>query len=283
MDRAKAVQTLLEKARAGQLPTGVWLSTPEPVIAEIIGKFKFDWILINLEHTTITGKHELYQLVRVCELIGLPAIVKLNRADPVEARDALDSGAVGIQVPFVTTAAELEAIVKACKYPPHGTRGFCSIGRGVGYGSFTYTNDTKESEDFVEFANEHVLVIPMIESAEAVNNLDELMAVEGVHIFGVGAEDLMMDLDAFNEPATFHMQNIASIGKKLHAGGKLVMNATSAPVNTLERDDLAHTMNYTHNDMPYLLDVSCLMYGLVEAANVVQRAKELAAEKKKRA
>jgi 2-keto-3-deoxy-L-rhamnonate aldolase RhmA len=278
MDRGKCVENLLDRARRGLLPTGVWLSTPSPVILEIVGKFKFDWVLINLEHTTISGKHELYELIRVADLIGLPAIVKLAKRDPYEARDALDAGAIGIQVPFVDTAQQLREILDACRFPPHGSRGFCSITRASGYGAFSYTNDTKENEDFVRFGNEQALVIPMIESVEATNNLDEIMAVPGCHIFGIGTEDLMMDLEAFHEPAGYHLQMTASVGKKLHAGGKLVMNASSAPLHTLERDDIARMLNYTHNDIPYILDVGCLMYGLVEVGQVMERARAQAAE-----
>ena len=95
----------------------------------------------------------------------------------------LDAGAYGVICPMINTREEAEALVPACKYPPHGYRSFGPVRASI-YGG----------ADYAEHANETLIVMPMIETTEAVKNIDEILSVPGIDAVYVGPSDLSLSL-----------------------------------------------------------------------------------------
>jgi 2-keto-3-deoxy-L-rhamnonate aldolase RhmA len=163
-----------------QVVLGTWLQINNPTAAEVLANVGYDWIAIDIEHTDIDVV-SLTALLRGMYGRGVAPIARVSTNDTIEIRRALDVGAQGVLVPFVSTAEGARKAVEAAKYPPWGVRGY----------SFCRANDWGVGfvED-VQTANDETAVIVMIESKEGVENIDEILAVEGVDAAFIGPYDL---------------------------------------------------------------------------------------------
>ena len=159
---------------------GSWLQLADPALAEMMVRAGFDWLSIDMEHTT-TSIESMGRLVRIIDLGGLPPIVRLSSHDPTLIKRALDSGVRGVIAPMVNTAEEAERIVDAVFYPPRGSRGV-GLSRAQHYGLGFDEYRTGEAEDIV--------VLAQIEHIDAVSNLDRILSVDGIDGFFVGPYDL---------------------------------------------------------------------------------------------
>lgn len=175
---------LTERLEAGKVAVGAQLRFGSAAIAELFGLAGFDWILIDTEHAPQTPVTVQAQLQGI-GCTGATPVVRAAKNDPDLIKLYLDMGAMGIVVPFIETAEEAELGARACRYPPAGTRGW-GPHRAAGYGlhAAAYSREI----------DEQVLYIPIIESEKAVENLDGILAVEGVDSFLVGPVDLSISL-----------------------------------------------------------------------------------------
>jgi 2-keto-3-deoxy-L-rhamnonate aldolase RhmA len=159
---------------------GSWCQIGHPANAEILAKAGFSWMALDCEH----GEAEDSNIGDFCRAVNqyncIPMVrVKENAVLPI--RRALDLGAMGVVVPLVDSAEDAEKAVAAAKYPPEGIRGF-AFHRGNDWGV-----------DFAEYAakaNDEIAVIVMIESKEAVENIDAILSVEGVDGVLIGPYDM---------------------------------------------------------------------------------------------
>ena len=179
--------TLKKKLQNSQAAFGVMITFPSSPVVEMLGYMGFDWVLIDNEHGSVTID-TAEDLIRAAELSGTAPIVRPVGNRPEIISPFLDRGAWGVQVPHVNTKAEAEVAVSACKYWPHGDRGLFSRGRPAEYG---YSGTTPE---YVEQANANTLVCLMLEEVEAIENLPELVTVEGVDVFFIGSGDLSQSM-----------------------------------------------------------------------------------------
>ncbi len=163
---------------------GIQLRFGSPAIAELAGLTGFDWILIDTEHAPQTPVTVQAQ-IQAASCTPAAPIVRITRTDPDQIKLYLDMGAMGIVVPFVNTPEEAKLGADACRYPPRGTRGW-GPHRAAGYGLF--------EEEYTAGIDDVVVYLPIIESAEAVARIDEIMAVEGVDGCIVGPVDLCISL-----------------------------------------------------------------------------------------
>jgi 4-hydroxy-2-oxoheptanedioate aldolase len=154
------------------------LTSPDAGVAEVIGDLGFDYVCVDLQHGLIDYDAAV-SIFRA--LVGRGAIVICR----VPANDAgiigkvLDAGAMGVIVPMVNTPDEARLAVRACRYAPDGSRSYGPIRARRQYGA-----------DYATWANERVSCIPMIETAEAVENLDAILDVDGIDAVYVGPTDL---------------------------------------------------------------------------------------------
>ena len=172
--------TLKQKLQAGKAVFGVMITFPSAPVVEMLGGLGFDWVLLDNEHGNITVDN-VEDLVRAADLTGIAPIVRPVGNRPEIIAPFLDRGAWGVQVPHVNTAAEAEASVDAVKYYPLGHRGIFSRSRPANYG---FSGST---EEYIKQANDNTLVCLMLEEVEAIDNLDELVRVDGVDVYFIGS------------------------------------------------------------------------------------------------
>lgn len=179
--------TLKQKLQAGDAAFGVMITFPSPQVVEMLGSLGFDWVLIDNEHGSITVENS-EDLIRASELTGIAPIVRPVSNKPEIIAPFLDRGAWGVQIPHVNTAEEARAAVDAVKYHPSGHRGMFSGSRPAGYGL------SGSTADYVEAANRNTLVCLMLEEVEAIENLEEMVEVDGVDVFFIGSGDLSQSM-----------------------------------------------------------------------------------------
>ncbi len=171
------VRTALRKR---QLTLGGWIQVGHPVVAEIFAHAGFDWVALDGEHTDI-ALAESANLFRGLHGRGPAPFVRVRENDTLAIRQVLDLGALGVIVPLVHTAADATRAVRAAKFPPQGERGFAFF-RANNYGA--------DFAAYAQNANEQIAVVVMIESRQAVENIEEILAVEGVDGVFIGPYDL---------------------------------------------------------------------------------------------
>lgn len=176
-----------QKMAAGGTAYGAMVQFPDADLVEMLGYAGFDWILIDAEHGSI-NENDCAAMVRACELADTTSIVRPPVNDPEVMLRFLDRGAQGVQVPHVNTAADARAAVEAVKYYPLGRRGVTSATRSANYGL------REPIPDYIRFSNAETLVCVMIEELAGVRNLPEILEVEGVDVFFVGAGDLAQSM-----------------------------------------------------------------------------------------
>jgi 2-keto-3-deoxy-L-rhamnonate aldolase RhmA len=210
----KSKFALRSRINENKVTAGGWITLPELSIAEIYANAGFDLIVVDIEHSTI-GIEKMGDLIRIIDICGVPALVRVTSNDKNLIKRVLDSGAAGIIVPNITSKAEVLEAISSTRYGPDGIRGV-GLGRAQAYGTnfLEYFNWVKTSGP---------LVIPMIESKEAVENLNEILSVPGVDVFLVGPYDLSCSLGI---PGEFDSEVFKDILKKIM---KLGSEAGCAP------------------------------------------------------
>ena len=166
--------------RADKVALGSWLSLASLETAEMMARAGFDWLAIDMEHTGLSAA-DLLNLIRVIDQAGVTPLVRVGANDPLLIKRALDAGAHGVIVPNVGSVAEAEAAVDAARYPPRGKRGvglFRAQDYGLGF------------KDYKPWADENTLVVVQIEHKDAVPQLKDILAVDGVDAFFIGPYDL---------------------------------------------------------------------------------------------
>lgn len=166
----------------GEATLGLWLSSYHPAGAEILGDLDYDYINIDFQH----GLIDYSTAVPIMQALAGAKPTMTCRVpwnEPGIIGKVLDAGAMGVIVPMVNTPAEAEAAVRACRYAPQGSRSYGPIRAARLFDG-----------DYASEANAQVACIPMIETAEAIGNLDAILDVEGIDAVYVGPADLSISL-----------------------------------------------------------------------------------------
>lgn len=200
---------------------GVLSNTPDPTVAELCGFSGLDFYMIDGEHSPVTTA-QVQDIVRACEVSGITPLARVRSNDPKLILQFLDAGVMGIMMPGVKTADDVRALVAAVKYPPLGVRGFAPMRAAQ------YLLGEVSQGDYVQFANEQILVLPQIEDKEAVENLDEMLAVDGVDGFVIGPRDLGMSMGYYDGPGHDEVRKtIGNVVERIRKAG-LVVGTTAA-------------------------------------------------------
>ncbi|MEO1645431.1 MAG: aldolase/citrate lyase family protein [Chloroflexota bacterium] len=173
---------LREKLASGDAVINGWLHIPSMWSAEVMANAGWDSIVVDMQH----GMHSMESAIQLLQAIGTTATVPLARVNwntPGEIMRLLDAGAYGIVCPMINTREECEAFVGACRYPPLGYRSLGPTRARVLYGA-----------DYADYANDEVLTIAMVETAEALANVDAIASVESLDMIFVGTGDLRLSL-----------------------------------------------------------------------------------------
>jgi 2-dehydro-3-deoxyglucarate aldolase len=159
---------------------GSWITLNNPSIAEIMSDAGFDWLCVDLEHTT-TDYTEAQLLILAIQSKGLKAFVRVGENNARIIKRVLDAGADGIIVPSVNSAQEAKKAVESIKYPPFGNRGVgLARAQAYGFGFDNYRDKTAKD----------IKLIVQIEHINAIKELDAIIQTEGVDGTFIGPYDL---------------------------------------------------------------------------------------------
>ena len=219
--------TLRSIWKRGEAVVNGWLGIPSAFSAEVMAHQGFDSLTIDMQHGVVD-----YQVaVTMLQGISTTPVIPLARVpwnDPGRLMKILDAGAYGVICPMINTRAQAEALVQACKYPPRGYRSWGPVRASI-YAGTDYSPAK---------ANDDIIVMPMIETAEAVKNLDAILKVPGVDGVYVGPSDLALSMGC--APKLDHdAPQVVEAQRKIVAGCKKagviagIHNATAAYANQM--------------------------------------------------
>lgn len=201
---------LKEKLKNSKLTIGSWITLADTAIAEIMAQSGFDWLAIDMEHSVIT-LDKAQELVRVIELCGIAPLVRVGENNLNMIKRVMDTGAHGVIVPMVNNRQDALSAVSAVKYPPKGLRGV-GLARAQGYG-FNF-------QEYKDWVNKNSIVIVQVEHIKAVQNLEDILSVEGVDGFIVGPYDLSASLgvpgEFNNKDVQEALRQIIQLAQKMH-------------------------------------------------------------------
>lgn len=186
-------QLLREKKKV----LGAWLQIASPFAAEIFAKAGVDVLMIDMEH----GPNNILSLIDQMRATGRFPGVPFVRApwnDMVTLKRILDAGAYGVLIPYVNTREEAERAVAACKYPTTGVRGVAPSPRAPGW--------NMNSMNYMRRANDEIFVMVAVETMDAVNNIDEILQVDGLDGIFIGPMDLATSMGHFCDPSATEVQ-----------------------------------------------------------------------------
>jgi 2-keto-3-deoxy-L-rhamnonate aldolase RhmA len=179
------MKSIKERALKKEILAGTFLNLGSSLTAEIAGQAGFDWLLIDMEHGAGNRNELLLQLQALESSPSVP-LVRIAWNDPVIFKQVLDLGAAGIMVPYVQTAEEARRAAASMRFPPAGIRGVAVMNRACGFGP--------GFNEYFQTASSKLLTLLQIESPSAVENIDEIAAVDGADILFVGPMDLSVGL-----------------------------------------------------------------------------------------
>ncbi len=209
------------KLAEGNVVYGAIISRFAPDIVEIFGAIGYDFVMIDCEHGPM-DLDQVEHMVRAAEVFGITPIARIpDHADSTILR-FLDRGVQGIIVPHVNTREEAESIARAARYYPEGHRGVGG-GRAHDYGVGVSRDES------TSWVNSQILVIPMVEETEAVENLDAILGVPGVDVLHVAAGDLGQSMG--NPGATEVRRLMSQVVPKIKASGKHVGVGGNSPAD----------------------------------------------------
>ncbi len=167
------------KLKRNEQTFGCWVTLAHPLIPEILAPAGFDWLAVDMEHSSIDVSSLLTMIISI-EHNGMVPLVRVGENNPNLIKRVMDAGAYGVIVPNVNSSEDVKAAVNAVKYPPFGTRGV-GLYRAQGYG--------RTFEEYKQWLEEESVVIIQIEHINAVNCIDDIFAVPGNDSFLIGPYD----------------------------------------------------------------------------------------------
>jgi 4-hydroxy-2-oxoheptanedioate aldolase len=176
-----------EKLKRGEPAPGAWLNFPSIATARVMAQLGFDWLVVDMEHSAQSATLMADMVATIIDAGTCAPLVRVPNNSVEWFKWALDAGAWGVVVPMVNSREEAQRAIDYSKYPPLGNR---SIGGTFG----PYGFGTTDWPDYVTVANDEIMIIIQIESALALQNLDEILSVPGIDVAFVGPNDLHAQL-----------------------------------------------------------------------------------------
>ena len=178
------MNSLLRSWAAGDDTVGIWMTSDSPAVAEVVGGLGYDYVNVDMQHG-FADYGKLVAMLRAIDGLGDGSTVtcRVPWNEPGIIGRVLDAGVMGVIIPMVNTAEQAERAVAACRYAPEGARSYGPIRASRVRGA-----------DYFRSANQQVACIPMIETVEALHNLDAILDVPGIDAVYVGPADLSLTL-----------------------------------------------------------------------------------------
>jgi 2-keto-3-deoxy-L-rhamnonate aldolase RhmA len=215
----------------GTLGTWIKLSSPESV--EIMAHVGFDFVVIDLEHTTLDlGAVSTH--IAMARALGVDPLVRVPDHGLSVIQRVLDAGAAGVVVPHVDTAEQAQAVVRATCFPPRGDRGSGGTSRAGRWGLLPRA-------DYLEYGNDQALCVVQLESEVAIRNTREILALDGIGAAFVGTADLSMSMGAAARSDEVDRLAMSALAAAAAAG---VPIGTASPTSDQARAALARGYDY---------------------------------------
>lgn len=197
--------------KAGRHQTGLWVTLANANTAELVASSGFHWLLLDSEHSPVVLPTVMSQLQAVT-VFGSHPVVRPSWNDKVQIKQYLDIGAQTLLLPHVQNAAEAKAAVEAMCYPPRGIRGVGGTIRATQYGRVA---------NYMKLCEEELCLLVQVETGEALENLDAIIATDGVDGVFIGPADLAASLGYPGEPGHPKVvQEVESAIRRIRAAGK---------------------------------------------------------------
>lgn len=177
--KINALRNLRKKLASDEPVYGLWVTLESASITEMAVALGMDWVVIDAEHGHLDWK-EINEHVRAAVRSNTVVLVRLAERSTSLSKRALDIGADGVVIPWIDNAAELEEAIRDCRYPPEGRRGIGGE-RATAWGQCLAEHASE--------ANEHVMVVPLIESVSAIPHVPAMCEVDGTDVFFFGPAD----------------------------------------------------------------------------------------------
>lgn len=214
------VNTVKQKLDAGKVVTGCFLPITAPEIVEVIALAGFDFALLDAEHGPISPR-DAYPMVLAAESRGIQAFARIGQNERQVILKYLDVGVTGVMVPQVVTAAQAELALEATRYAPDGKRGLAG-GRTFDFGL------TSPAPDMAKQLNDRILTMIQFEHVDALDELDEILALPHLDVLFIGPNDLAQSLGRTGQPGHKDVTELADqVVARAKAAGKKV--GTVAP------------------------------------------------------
>jgi 4-hydroxy-2-oxoheptanedioate aldolase len=198
-----------EKLVAGGASVGCFLGLGSPTVAELLAHAGFEWLMIEMEHNAVDWG-DVQQMLMAMSGTDAAPMVRVPSKDPLQIQRAVDIGAYGVMVPMIRNVDDARNVVAATRYPPLGRRGF----GGLRAGKYTLAN-----AEYFQKSKDEILVVLIIETKEALDNIEAIAAEPGVDALMIGTFDLYLalGLDPFQQPlpdGENAVQRILEAGRK---------------------------------------------------------------------
>jgi len=246
------------KLKKNKLTIGSWITLGSTAIAEIMAKSGFEWLTVDLEHSAITLE-QAQQLIQIIELSDVVPLVRVGENDPNLIKRVMDMGACGVIVPMVNSEDDAAKAVSAVKYPPLGTRGV-GLARAQGYGL--------EFKKYKDLVNKYSIVIVQIEHIKAVENLRDILSVEGVDGFIVGPYDLSGSL---GRPGDFECPDMKRALSEIIKISKEIKKSAGFHVITPEAGALLKKIREGYKFLGFSLDTLFLGQKIAEQIKKIRQ------------
>ena len=168
---------------------GTQIMMNDTEIGEIFASVGYDFLWVDTEHSSI-DYHQLLEYICVCEAKGTPTLIRMHIDDYNHTKRVLEMGPAGVIFPMINTKEQAEAAIRSTYYPPKGTRG-CGAVRYGGHGLDSLEKQIKKQDDIKRCVQ--------IESKQSIENLEEIVKVEGIDCFIFGLWDLSFDIGSPGE------------------------------------------------------------------------------------
>jgi len=236
---------LKNKLKNTEPSIGSWLTLSDPGIAEIFSNAGFDWVLVDLEHSMISMS-DAGNLIRVIELAGSSPLVRPTSIDVNQIKRIMDAGAHGIIAPMVNSVEDALTAVSATRYEPHGTRGV-GLGRAHGYGN--------NFNEYFAWQKKSPIVIAQIEHIKALDNLENILSVDGVDGFIIGPYDLSCSMGI---PGQFDDPHFKKVLKEILETGIKINCPAGIHIVEPNLKELEKAINDGYNFIGYSVDIRIL-------------------------
>ncbi|MFN3817587.1 HpcH/HpaI aldolase family protein [Blastomonas sp.] len=238
------MSNLKQRLRAGELLAGTFVKTPHPHVVEVLALTGLDCLVLDAEHAPF-DRGTLDLCLMAARAGGKPALVRPASGSPEQILNALDCGADGILAPHIRSAAEAEALVRACHYGPGG-RGFAGSTRAAGYTTKGMARHRDAARD--------VAIVAQIEDAEALDHIDAIAAVEGIDALFIGRADLTLSLDADTPDDAVVVAAVEKICAAARAAGRTVGMFLARPSDIPHWRGQGASLFLLRSDQEFLLD-----------------------------